>query len=168
MDDKEYVQEFIQKMNTQNNRCTATPFYYVIMDVGYEASYHEGEGDRVSIVVDTESYHGETIKEAVEELVNCEVIDGLPKEIDIEDPSDVQSYMEDKVQYFNGIFWEKEKDVERGVFFTETDAENHLRANKHHYSSRAKTYVKHAWRAPELEQFFKSVARLVDMEFERK
>ena len=43
------------------------------------------------------------------------------------------------------------------MFLTETDANDHLRRNKHHYSKDAATYVEHAWRAPELEQFLKAL-----------
>ena len=43
--------------------------------------------------------------------------------------------------------------TEHGMFLTETDAEYHLKANGHHYSKDAHTYVKHVFRAPELEAF---------------
>ena len=42
---------------------------------------------------------------------------------------------------------------EHGMFLTETDAEQNLKDNGHHYSKDAHTYVKHAYRAPELKAF---------------
>ena len=44
--------------------------------------------------------------------------------------------------------------IEKGMFLTEKDAKDHLRLNHYHYSSDAHTYIKHAWRASDLERFF--------------
>jgi len=43
------------------------------------------------------------------------------------------------------------------MFLTEKDAKEHLSRNNYHYSDWAHTYVKHAWRADYLEEFFKAL-----------
>ena len=73
------------------------------------------------------------------------------------DDWDLKSFMEDKEYSF---YWEKQEWREEHCFFTEEEAEWHLKANHYHYSKDAHTYVKHFWRAPDVEKFFKSVGIL--------
>ena len=164
-EDMEYVKEFITKMNTQDNRSTATPFYYQIRDYEWVCSYHKGEGDRVNIVYDTESYTGETLVEAFSNFIENGYAEDFDR--DKEDEWEIEDYL-DGLEYINGIYWEVRKEKFTGVFFTETDAKEHLRLNHYHYSSDADTYVNHAWRAPELEQFFKSVGKICGVELKQK
>lgn len=165
-DSLRYVQEYITKMNTQDNRCTATPFYYQIRDYEWVSSYHDGEGDRCNIVYDTEQHVGKNLVEAFESFVDSGW-DLTDFEGDTDDEWDIQNYL-DGLENLNGVFWEIKKEVLKGVFFTETDAENHLKENAHHYSSEAYTYVNHAWRAPELKKFFQCVGDICGVKFQRK
>lgn len=52
--------------------------------------------------------------------------------------------------YLDGDSWRMSSGLEE-------DAERHLRLNHYHYSKNAHTYVDHAWRAPELKQFFEAL-----------
>ena len=62
----------------------------------------------------------------------------------------------------------KERWDERQMFLTETDAEQHLKLNYYHYSLDAHTYVKHAWRAPELDQFIKDLMCFFEIQENKK
>jgi len=62
------------------------------------------------------------------------------------------------------IYWEKQKWREECCFFTDSEAKAHLKANDYHYSSDAHTYVKHFWRAPQVERFFEAVITVCDLE----
>lgn len=166
----EYVSNFIKQMNEQDNRSTATPYFYQIEDIDYVASYHEDEWDRLVVVKDCEPVAtGETIQEICSQLIEDERFtendfvdadgDGVDFIWELEDKlqsSDMQVYREKKTEKYSGCF------------FTETDAKAHLESNSHHYSSEARTYVQHCWRAPELEQFFKSVGEICGVSYQRK
>ena len=102
-EDMEYVKEFITKMNTQDNRSTATPFYYQIRDYEWVCSYHKGEGDRVNIVYDTESYTGETLVEAFSNFIENGYAEDFDR--DKEDEWEIEDYL-DGLEYINGIYWE--------------------------------------------------------------
>lgn len=163
----QYLREFIIKMNTQDNRCTATPFYYTIRSSRYAPCY-DGCGDSYIVVSKhcSETYwRGESLSDIVYEMIEGEYISH--DDIDSVDlDCDIEANLFLEGEYY--IYPEVKEWEERGVFFTETDAENHLKANYYHYSSDAHTYVKHAWRAPELEQFFKSVGHVCGVEYETK
>lgn len=144
------IKEFLTNMATQDNRCTAFPIYYVIKSKIKRpcAEYEEADFTRVY-------YGGE----------EYDSIDDLKEYYSGGDDDDKEFLRKDilreavEVKYKYG--WE-----EKQMFLTETDAENHLRSNKHHYSDDAYTYVKHAWRASELTEFFNNLMK--HFEIERK
>ncbi len=53
---------------------------------------------------------------------------------------------------FDGAEWRED-----GLFFTDSGAKNHLKANRHRYPAEAHTYVKHIFRAPEMEKLFETL-----------
>lgn len=171
LNDLEIVKKFITQMNEQDNRCTASPYYFSIRTTVWKASYHEDEYERLTAYSyeDGDSIcHGETLEELCSALIENEYISKSDiSDEDGEELSDyeIKSMLEDKhITLFAEV-----KDCEyKGVFFTESDAKNHLKANYYHYSDDADTYVDHCWRAPELEQFFKSVGVICGVEFGSK
>lgn len=168
-DHKNIVAEFISQMNSQDNHCTATPYYFCIRSRVYGPSYHEEDYDRLAAVNDDGLIDSdESINGLCKKLVENELLtdsDLMDEDGDELDDFDLRSMLEDKkIQ----VFSEKAGWEESGVFFTETDAKNHLERNSHHYSADAHTYVKHCFRAPELEQFFKSVGVLAGVEYQSR
>lgn len=143
MNNEDIIKAFLTQMAKQDNRCTADIYYYVIRtkakrhvcDGGDEVVYVDKENDyaeykdREEFAKELRSYRDEDITEDVIETEWLKL-----EEVNLEH------------------YWE-----EKGMFLTETDAVNHLKANNYHYSSDAHTYVKHAWRAPELYNFFKAL-----------
>jgi len=157
---KEFLQNFIKEINEQDNRCTATPYFYVIRTANWVSSYNEGEGDRV-VLCGCEGF--EYFAETEEELFG-KFIEGSKDEypeIKKMDEFELKDFLEEK-EY--SIYWEKKEWKEECCFFTETEANEHLRLNDYHYSKDAHIYVKHFWRAPMVKKFFESVAILCDIE----
>lgn len=142
MDNREIIKNFLEKMAKQDNRCTASPYFYVIktevedecIDTDYAeiTRYYDPEDFEVSYDSKTDARN--SLKQDGYTLFEIdEIVDRLEK---------------------RGIRKRFEK---RGMFLTEEDAVNHLQRNKHHYSSNAYTYIDHAWRAPELKKFFEAL-----------
>jgi hypothetical protein len=129
------IKAFLTKMKTQDNRATALPIFYVIRSKVSDSAPLDACDSEIYIWKD-ETY--DTVEELIEECKESEYT-----EEEIEQAKDEAELRGVKYR------WE-----EHGMFLTETDAEEHLRRNHYHYSKDAHTYVKHAWRAPELESFF--------------
>lgn len=138
---KEIIVNFLKQMASQDNRCTANPYFYVIntkvtkpapSDNCDEIRYYDPENP---------DYSYKTIEEFEESLAE----EGY-------DTKDIKAAILRVEEY--GIRYEWE---ERGLFLTEDDAEAHLKINSYHYSKDAHTYVKHAWRSPKLKEFFEAL-----------
>jgi hypothetical protein len=140
---EENIKIFLTKMKNQDNRSTAFPYFYVIRSsklvisdpdyISDEVKYYHPDYD--DLTWDTEE----------------EFIDYLRYDL-IEEPYE-ESYIDLELKNLRKIYFAKIWE-EHGMFLTEEDAENHLKSNSYHYSQDAHTYVKHAWRAPELKNFF--------------
>lgn len=141
----EIIIAFLQKMSTQDNRCTAFPIYYVIRSAEWVIT-EEGYGDdRVTYVA----------KDDYEDVITEEEWENLPETEDdlTQEQKDSVEQADQMTQEDYKPFYEKKIWREHRMFLTETDAEWHLKAQAHHYSSDAHTYVKCAADAPELREF---------------
>lgn len=135
----EEIKAFLQTMTTQDRRGTADPFFYVIRtEVEHMSPIENADIIRFIDPDNCECVYGsreECRKELMEDVCN--------------DKDWVDNVVERLEEYGVSKYWE-----ERSMFLTEADAEKHLKLNHYHYSKNAHTYVKHAWRAPELKNFF--------------
>ncbi len=153
-EDIEFIKDVIHRMNTQDNRCTAAPYYYQIEDEE-EVPTSSDYSDKYTWVYDCEEYTDAEAREII--------LDAEPNSFDSDKDFDeiLEDYEFEKVYCLT-------KKVYKGLFLTEDSAKEHLRLNRYHYGENARTYVFHAWRNPELKKFIESVARLVDMEYKPK
>lgn len=138
------IVSFLKKIAEQDNRATAAPYFYVIrtkdkFPVGRD-NCDDPEDSYQTEEYDLFEYYNEDF-----------------------DRLDREEYLELDKNDRQVVFY-KETWVEKGIFLTETDAKRHLEANYYHYSDDAHTYVKHAWRAPELKQFFQALYNFFDLE----
>ena len=143
------IKTFLQKMVDQDNRATAFPFFYVIRTEVKDPAPLDNCDETMWYVQDSSYSSLDELKQSLKD-------NGYGKE-------DVEYIIKEAVEYGIKKRWEK-----RGMFLTETDAENHLKLNHYHYSSNAHTYVEHAWRAPELSEFFNSLLQHFKIEKETK
>jgi len=141
------IKTFLTKMAKQNNRATAAPYFYVIRtEVEVEAPIDNCDFTKV--------YWDASTYESWQEL---------------EDYLDENKYTSKEK---DGVFREareygvRKEWVQKGMFLTEEDAEEHLRLNHYHYSKNAHTYVDHAWRAPDMTRFFKALFEKFDVDQE--
>ena len=144
--DEQIIREFLEKMSTQDNRCTAFPIYYVIRSAEWVIT-EEGYGDDRVTYVEKDCYENTITQEAWEKLPE--------NEEDAVEDDDGNKFCQDDFR----AFYEKKIWREHRMFLTETDAEWHLKAQSHHYSKDAHTYVKCAADAPELKAFLLALFR---------
>lgn len=163
----EFVKSYIEKMNTQDCRGTASPYFYVIRTAEYFPSDSNYEYGRVTYIRhdDNEIYF--SVDDEVDALDKFRIHLADFYENDIYKTAG-KEFLEELLSEEYYVCYEKKIWREESLFFTESDAENHLRNNAHHYSWDAHTYVKYAWRAPELEEFLKSVGVMCGVELEIK
>lgn len=148
------IKEFLTQIKTQDNRCTALPIYYQIRDFKKEIR-PSGYGDYT--VFYSPNYDQEFDSE--EEMEDYYRKNEYYLE---ESDEDYENFFDEEFEKWkdNGYFEEYAYErvaVYKGMFLTETDALDHLRRNRHHYADDACTYVQHAWRAPELENFINNL-----------
>jgi len=145
MNNEEIIKNFLTKMVVQDNRATATPYFYVIRTKVQDIAPIDN-CDEVKYYWQDSSYN------------SMAEIEAYWKENDYSE-EEIRDAKREVNEY--GI---KDRWDERCMFLTEDDAANHLKANHYHYSHDAHTYVKHAWRAPQLEEFLKSLLQHFNIE----
>jgi len=133
--DRDIIVDFLTQMQRQDNRSTAAPYFYTIRQQK-KVYVPTGFGSECDFYCDGDFY--ESDKAAMKSLLEY---------------GHKRSEVEKLIAKGNWVDFKMEYEC-RGFFLTETDADNHLRCNPHHYSSDAHTYIDHIWRAPELEAFF--------------
>lgn len=122
---------------------TRPPLWFLLQDAEEECVF-SGEGGEYLIYYDNDSvYKGADCNEILQEIIaeykendenlNSDEINNFREKIDL-DAQEVKTRYETK-----------------RVFFTEKAANDHLKQNHYHYSSKVRIYVDHAWRDPEVE-----------------
>jgi hypothetical protein len=145
---KEIIKLFLEQMTTQDHRGTAFPIYYVIRTS--EIQYTNADMADDVRYLDLESGEVEefsSVKEAIAKFKEYEYT-----------PDEIKSSLENLTRVGVTKVW-----TDRGMFLTESDADAHLKRNHYHYSEDAHTYVRHAWRAPELKEFLISLFEYFDV-----
>ena len=165
----EFLKSTIQEMNTQDNRCTATPYYYQIQDFEYIPTADYLEYDRVVVVSD----HDRDITYKIDEESLIEFYRGIliSNNIEFEDQlwtGSTDEYVQILQEHDFWTSFEKKTEVLKGFFLTESEAKQHLESNSYHYSPNARTYVSHAWRAPVFQKFLEAVGTICDVEYQKK
>ena len=128
---------------------TRPPLIFLLQDV--EQRFDPINGGSHIAYYDSEScvqYVGEGIEEIYKDIIK-----GL-EEDDIAE--DLRSTIESESQ---GITYEY---ITKRSFLTHKAAENHLRANRYHYSPKARIYCDYAWRNPEAELVHKLLLSFAD------
>jgi hypothetical protein len=149
--DEKLIVDFLTEMTTQNNRITAHPYYYVIRHPEYMQSESCGDdpngrcerGKTIYVSKEEPEISYESRADLKASLIEDSGLTGLEADTAIEDEYEPYELV---------LLWR-----ESGMFLTESDAESHLKKNHYHYGQGAHTYVKHAWRAPQMDSFFKAL-----------
>lgn len=146
----DFLQGLVKEINKQDNRCTATPYYYVIQIVRLVEDCMNGE----DYYFDEDGNHLGTKEEAIKDCMeNYE-----------QTYEEAENYVENDCRTLAMSY---QKVIEQGpVFLTEKAINKHIEANRHHYGKTAQSYVDHFWRNPEMESLFKAIADISGIELE--
>lgn len=141
------------RLKTQDNRGTALPICFLLQDVEERRAFISGE---FVLFWDNcgKEWRGENEDDIIRQIfnsrkedINCEIDDYDKAEDDLLD--EIKDEVEGNCYEMNHEF------VTKRFFLTEEAANNHLKANRHHYSDKARIYVDHCWRDPEMELVYK-------------
>jgi len=186
----EFLAQLVDKINAQYNRCTAKPYFYVVRTQKWRLTkdgYGHGETRRgwVDHSGDPDVYYSKEdfIKSYIErhdyELTAPEPLDAY----ELGDPQCVATYNLEYAEYtellqklqndaeeaFEDLeeFEEEEYYDEDNVFFTQEAYEEHVRLNGHNLGRRGEyhSYVKHAFRNPEMQKLFEAIAAVTGKEW---
>ena len=142
------------RLKTQDNRGTALPICFLLQDVEEKRAFDSGEfvlfpddcGEEWRGKDEDDIIH-QILASRREDIEECE-IDDYDKAVD-----DLSDEIKEEVK---GNCYEMNHEfITKRIFLTEEAANNHLKANSHHYSDKARIYVDHFWRDPEMELVYK-------------
>jgi hypothetical protein len=135
-----FLQDLMERINIQDNRVTASPFYYVVA-TKKEIAVPEGCGECTKYYYEGGCFSEEELKEFCEENELA-----FEEEKSRATPYDVSTVTE----YHN-------------FFFTEEGYKKHMELNSHnyrHYKGEPYSYVMHAFRNPELKQLLDTLGEI--------
>lgn len=137
----EFLKDLMSKVNTQDNRSTASPYYYVVRGVKkLTAADDRGCGFEYFDSDACESFTEDQLKQYCEE-----------NDIDFEEHKE-------RCEKFNV----QEVDEYVNVFFTYDGYKKHIELNGHNYRhfERFDSYVMHAFRNPEISQLMEVLGEI--------
>jgi len=167
----EWLREFMSRLNSQDNRATATPYYYQLRcpvridNVGESGTFEWRDEDH------------DTIDDIIVYLRERAEDDDLfakyarDKEINLTDLNETDNYFDvSTLTEHLGISknYYRMSEKYKGMFLTEKAALEHLEENKHNYPTGTCTYLDHAYRNPELLSLLEHIGKLVGVPYERK
>lgn len=148
----EFLINLSKELNTQDNRCTAMPYFFQIQtkeevsvpeDSGTECWYYDGSKI-------------ETEKEINSVIYDCH--DGLTAKKVIKKMSDYEKEEILKAAGWQKAYYDYEKKYQN-TFFTEKACKLHIKQNKHHYNNPI-DYLSFAFRNIEMEMVMKFLCEL--------
>lgn len=161
-EDLKKAKELALRLTTQDNRGTRTPIWFLLQDIKEVRAFDSGDHLLYSDL-DGEIWRGDNEDDIVKQILDYETdyieFDDLSEEEKDKKEAELEEEIRERVE---GESYEMEYEfVTKQIFLTEEAAKNHLEANKHHYSDKARIYVDHAWRDPEIELVHKILTSFI-------
>ena len=165
----EALMELSKEMTTQNMRGTAMPHMFQIRTTEEVAAY-DGQGEEIWVDEDgLELRDEEEMRTYISEHL-YENEDNLPEDEDEAEReakalvAEMDSYdLEDYLENVHSDNWRKVNVITeyryQNTFFTAKACEEHIKSNSYHYKDPV-SYLKHAWRNPEMELVSKFLCEL--------
>lgn len=142
-----FLKNLIKEIDSQDNRSTASPYYYVIQERKERSSMQGNDFDKIMYWHDGEYMGADDWADALDFESKQNFINWWVAEHPYEEPL--------YVEYYRG-------DADRAnVFFTEKACEKHIRENGYHFNIPT-SYIRHAWRNPEIENLFVAIREIVE------
>jgi len=151
----EFLKDFMNRIKTQDNRATASPYFYVVQ-CRKEIAVPLGTTGKTRYF-DSNSSSSYTLEELKKWFKEW-------KDDDMEWDNEKD---EEEFEKYKRKYCEKydidEIEEEHNVFFTEEGYNQHIKLNGHNYRHYNKfySYIKHAFRNPELTGLFKALEDVV-------
>jgi len=157
-EDLVFLKDLAHELRTQNNRATATPIYYVVRKKKRIVGLVPGLGDDTVFVDSQDDY---TEYKSEQEALASYIKDGLT-------PEEAQKRFDDICEEYGVL----ETHEEENFFLTHKGFMEHMRLNAHNYpgkqdgdngfvdSPECHSFVKHAFRNPEIRKLVEVVLRL--------
>jgi hypothetical protein len=152
----EFLINLSNELNTQDNRCTATPYFFQIQHKK-ERTTAEGCGETVW-VLDGEIHlrTDEDIKKAVFKYKEWDLKNEEDKKkFDELHEYEIEEILENKYQKFDVTT----DYIYSNAFLTEKACKQHIEANSHHYTE-PRDFLTYAFRNPELKKVFEFLSGL--------
>jgi len=164
-DDIQFLKDFQSELKTQENDGQASPRYWSIMDYKWEVT-EEGYEDRASLFfpdtcerVELDEYVKDVLSGEIEHYLDEEQLEELKEmqESGWYSTNEFVDFIKEHIDDDCYFIYEKEVSfiAWNTLFFTKTEAKQHLENNRHHYSDKAHTFAMTAWRAPKMERLMK-------------
>lgn len=134
------ITEFLTKIAKQDNRGTASPYFYVIRTSSWITAQEE-HAEKTEYRCEDSDMMFDSEEEARKYYIESEC-----------DEDEVEKKVADLSPIHQQKVWNEEC-----MFLTDEEAKRHLKSNYYHYSKDAHTYVKHCWRAPDLKEFIQAL-----------
>jgi hypothetical protein len=151
------AKELAKRLKTQDNRATALPIVFLLQDVEEFRSFDDCGGEYLLFGDDC----GSTWRGASEEDIKQQILEYRKEDIDEDDGEDFEKQVEEikreiRDEVMRGDIYAIDLIyVTKRIFLTEQAANNHLKSNANHYSDKARIFVDHCWRDPEMELVYK-------------
>jgi hypothetical protein len=146
-----FMRDLAREIEMQDNRATASPYFYVVQSKDTMIA-PDGYGDG-----DTQYYCSDRSEAHTKEQW-AEIIAEENKEEEGEEgfnPVDLEDFLDDECRAFGTHYYDREENV----FLTEKGYKQHMELNAHNYRYYKETYsyVKFAFRNPEMEGLLKAI-----------
>jgi hypothetical protein len=154
-DELKLAKELAIRLKTQDNRGTTIPICFLLQDVEEKRAFDKGEFVLFSDDFG-EIWRGKDEDDIIKQISAVREQDLNFEESEAEFNNKIAEIEEEVRDEVEGNCYEMNHEfVTKGIFLTEAAANNHLKLNKHHYSDKARIYVGHFWRDPEMELVYK-------------
>lgn len=137
----DFVRKLVTEIAEQDNRITADPYFFVIQEEQIKV-VPDGCGDFVRWA------HSEG--GLLDEREVREFLEDTERPID-----DLAESCDELTRYDCVKEWVTPEN--HNVFFTEAAIEKHISENDYHWRGKTRTYVRHAWRNPEMAAIMKAL-----------
>lgn len=147
--DLEFLRTLVHEMKTQENHCTASPYFYSVR-TWRKMAQPSGFGEK-EVWVDwrgPDSFY--SFEDYQKFMIECCDFKGSEEELR-ERFGELDQYSETLIEEFHN------------VFLTQKGYEEHMRLNGHNYhhsDEKPSFFIKHAFRNPEIETLFKIIHKL--------
>lgn len=174
-EDVEFLRDLAREIKTQDNRATADPYFYVVRTIEHLPA-PDGYGER-TVWVDFSD--DPRVYLSKEEFYDDYRHDNYPiseleeAKTEEEKSAIIQKFEAEREEAWESLEEQEEHDVirEANVFFTQRAYEEHMRLNGHNYHWRDEkpySYVKHAFRNPEIKRLLEIIGRFSEHDENRK